>query len=110
MDTVTSKSNISMANNLTSALSNDLDGNGKLSIKVMPNPTSYHFTLILKSLSSENVKLTVTDITGRIVEQRPSVSANSSLQLGAQYHPGVYIAEFIQGQNRITLRLIKEGK
>ncbi|MGN6296327.1 MAG: T9SS type A sorting domain-containing protein [Ginsengibacter sp.] len=110
MDTVTSKSNISMANNLTNALSNDLDGNGKLSIKVMPNPTSYHFTLILKSLSSENVKLTVTDITGRIVEQRPSVSANSSLQLGAQYHPGVYIAEFIQGQNRITLRLIKEGK
>jgi hypothetical protein len=52
----------------------------------------------------------VTDITGRVVEQRTSVSANSTLQLGSQYHPGIYIAEFIQGYDRITLRLIKEGK
>jgi hypothetical protein len=109
-DTATSKSNISIASNVTSTLSNELDGNGKLSIKVMPNPTSYYFTLILKSLSRENVKLTVTDATGRIIEQRSSVSANSTLQLGGQYHPGIYIAEFIQGNDRITLRLIKEGK
>jgi hypothetical protein len=95
---------------VTSTLSNELDGNGKLSIKVMPNPTSYYFTLILKSLSRENVKLTVTDATGRIIEQRSSVSANSTLQLGGQYHPGIYIAEFIQGNDRVTLRLIKEGK
>jgi hypothetical protein len=87
-----------------------MEGNGKLSIQVMPNPTSYYFTLILKSLGKENVKLTVTDITGRVVEQRTSVPANSSLQLGSQYHPGIYIAEFMQGNDRITLRLIKEGK
>jgi hypothetical protein len=109
MDAVTSSSNVSMINNHGN-LSNNLEGTGKLSIKVMPNPTSYHFTLILNSLSKENVKLTVTDITGRVVEQRTSVPANSTLQLGSQYHPGTYIAEFVQGHDRVTLRLIKEGK
>jgi hypothetical protein len=109
MDTVSSKSNMSITNNQNS-IASDLEGTGKLSIKVMPNPTSYYFTLIMNSLSKENVKLTVTDITGRVVEQRTSVSANSTLQLGSQYHPGIYIAEFIQGNDRITLRLIKEGK
>ncbi|MGN6532044.1 MAG: T9SS type A sorting domain-containing protein [Ginsengibacter sp.] len=83
---------------------------GKLSINVMPNPTSYYFTLILKSLSKENVRLTVTDITGRLIEQKTGVPANSTLQLGNQYHPGIYIAEFMQGNDRVTLRLIKEGK
>jgi len=107
MDTVKTSSNVSMLNPNNAI---EPQGNGKLSIQVMPNPTSYYFTLILKSLSKENVKLTVTDITGRVVEQRTSVPANSSLQLGNQYHPGIYIAEFLQGHDRITLRLIKEGK
>jgi hypothetical protein len=110
MDTVSTKSNVSISNNQNSIGANDLEGNGKLSITVMPNPTSYYFTFIMKSLSKENVKLTVTDITGRVVEQRSSVAANSTLQLGSGYHPGIYIAEFIQGNNRINLRLIKEGK
>jgi hypothetical protein len=50
------------------------------------------------------------DITGRVIEQRTDVPANTTIQLGDKYHPGIYIAEFIQGKNKITLRLIKEGK
>jgi hypothetical protein len=107
MDTVKTNSNLAMLNPNNAI---EPEGNGKLSIQVMPNPTSYYFTLILKSLSKENVKVTVTDITGRVVEQRTGVSANSTIQLGSQYHPGIYIAEFMQGNDRITIRLIKEGK
>ena len=107
MDTVKTNSNLAMLNPDNAI---EPEGNGKLSIHVMPNPTSYYFTLILKSLSKENVKVTVTDITGRVVEQRTGVSANSTIQLGSQYHPGIYIAEFMQGNDRITIRLIKEGK
>ncbi|MGN6542242.1 MAG: T9SS type A sorting domain-containing protein, partial [Ginsengibacter sp.] len=107
MDTVKTNSNVSMINPNNA---NEPQGTGKLSIQVMPNPTSYYFTLILKSLSKENIKVTVTDITGRVVEQRTGVSANSTIQLGSQYHPGIYIAEFMQGNDRITIRLIKEGK
>jgi hypothetical protein len=83
---------------------------GKLTIKVMPNPTSYYFNLVMKSLSKENVKLTVMDITGRVMEQRTEIPANTTIQLGDKYHPGIYIAEFLQGNDKVTLRLIKEGK
>jgi hypothetical protein len=85
-------------------------GLGKLTVKVMPNPTSYYFTAGLQSLSKENVKLVVTDITGRVVEQRKDVPANSTIQLGSSYHAGVYIAQFMQGTDKVTLRLIKESK
>jgi hypothetical protein len=83
---------------------------GKLTVKVMPNPASYFFTVTTKSLSKENVKLTVMDITGRVIEQKTDVPANSTIQLGDKYHPGIYIAEFMQGKDKIILRLIKEGK
>ncbi len=76
----------------------------------MPNPTSYHFTLVLNSLSKEKINLTVTDIAGRVIEQRTDIPANSTIQLGDQYHPGTYIAEFLQGNDKVTTRLIKEGK
>ena len=78
-------------------------------VRVMPNPTSYYFTLQLSSQSYEKFKITVTDVLGRIVEQRPDVPANSTLQLGNKYHPGVYIAEILQGKSKVVLRLIKEG-
>jgi hypothetical protein len=83
---------------------------GKLAIKVMPNPTSYYFNLSLKSQSKENVKMTIMDVTGRVIEQRTDIPANSTFQLGNNYHPGIYIAEFMQGNDKVTLRLIKEGK
>ena len=83
---------------------------GKISIKVLPNPASYYFTMGIQSTNKEKVKLTILDITGRVIEQRTDVIANGVLQLGHKYHPGIYIAEIIQGNERIILRLIKEGK
>ena len=99
-------SNVEIAN----SHANELTGTGKLSVTVMPNPASYYFTLGLKSLSKEKVKLTVTDIVGRVMEQTTDIPANNTIQLGDHYHPGVYIAQFLQGNDKITLRLIKEGK
>jgi len=79
-------------------------------VKVMPNPSSYYFTLLLNSQSHEKFKITVVDVTGRLVEQKTDVLANSTLQLGSKYHPGVYIAEILQGKDKVVLKLIKEGK
>ena len=75
----------------------------------MPNPTSNYFTLQFNSQSYEKFKITVIDVIGRMIEQKPDVPANSTLQLGSKYHPGVYIAEILQGKNKVVLRLIKEG-
>ena len=79
-------------------------------VKVLPNPTSYYFTMKLSSAGMEKVKITVVDGTGRVIEQRTDVSANSTIQIGNKYHPGIYIAEIIQGKEKVVLRLIKEGK
>lgn len=82
---------------------------GALSVKVLPNPTSYYFTAGLQSLSKENVSLVVTDITGRVIERRTEIAANSTIQFGNKYRPGTYLAQFLQGTDKVTVMLIKEG-
>jgi hypothetical protein len=52
----------------------------------------------------------VTDITGKVIEQRANISANSTIQVGGSYHPGIYIAQLLQGTAKVTIRLIKEGE
>ncbi|MEO5648858.1 MAG: YDG domain-containing protein, partial [Ginsengibacter sp.] len=79
----------------------------KLTIKVMPNPAPLFFTLNIQSPHKEKIKITVVDIAGRVIEQRTDVPANSTLEIGSSYHPGVYFAEVMQGKVRIVLRLIK---
>ena len=86
------------------------DTEPSFTVKVAPNPTSYYFTLQFKSVSLEKMKMTVTDLAGRVIEQRPDVPANSTQQLGGRYHPGIYFAQIIQGNQKMVLRLIKEGK
>jgi len=107
MDTAVTRTNVSIVNTDISVSNETL---GKLSIKVIPNPTSYYFTAGLQSLSKENVNMVVTDITGRVIEQRTNIAANSTIQFGSSYHPGIYIAQFLQGTDKVTVRLIKEGK
>ena len=88
----------------------DLANPDKLSIKVMPNPTSFYFTMNIQSKNKDKVKLTIMDIAGRVIEQRTDVPANSTLQIGSKYHPGMYFAEVMQGKDRVVLKLIKEGQ
>ncbi|MGN6248634.1 MAG: T9SS type A sorting domain-containing protein [Ginsengibacter sp.] len=88
----------------------DQSGTGALSVKVLPNPTSYYFTAGLQSLSKESVSMVVTDITGRVIEQRTNIAANSTIQFGSSYRPGTYIVQFLQGTDKVTLKLIKEGE
>lgn len=78
-------------------------------VKVMPNPTSNYFTLQLNSQSYEKLTVSVIDVSGRVIEQKADVPANSTLQLGNAYHPGIYIAHIFQGKNKVVIRLIKEG-
>ena len=85
-------------------------GSGKLSVHIMPNPTSYYFTVAMKSLSNENVNVIISDITGKMIEQKTNIAANTTIQLGNHYRPGIYIAQFLQGTDKVTVRLIKEGK
>ncbi|NCT94998.1 MAG: T9SS type A sorting domain-containing protein [Chitinophagaceae bacterium] len=78
-----------------------------LSVQVLPNPSRSHFTLKLQSTVNAPVQLRITDASGRAVESRQHLSANSTVQVGHQLISGTYYAEFTQGSNRKVVQLIK---
>ena len=73
----------------------------------MPNPTRTYFTLKLESKYDAPVTLRVVDAAGRVVDSQAKVGSNSTIQIGHNYHAGNYFAEFIQGNRRKTIQLIK---
>lgn len=80
--------------------------NKRLSVKALPNPSAHYFTLISSSNSNKKLQLRVTDVLGKTVEVR-SVGSNSSLRVGENYRPGIYLVEAVQGKEKVTLKLIK---
>ncbi|MDP4260939.1 MAG: HYR domain-containing protein [Bacteroidota bacterium] len=78
-----------------------------LTVKVSPNPSTDHFTLLIRSSDDTPVVMRVTDMSGRIVSVRPGVSSNSSMDIGSDWKNGVYFVEVIQGKEKQVIRLIK---
>ncbi|MPT36066.1 MAG: T9SS type A sorting domain-containing protein, partial [Flavobacterium sp.] len=74
-----------------------------------PNPFSTSFGLDLQTSSSENLSLSVYDMTGRLLEIRDvRVDEISGLQLGDRYPSGVYNVVAAQGSEIRTIRVIKQ--
>jgi hypothetical protein len=79
-----------------------------LAITAMPNPSANYFIINIKGGNAlEKMKLRVTDVLGRSIEQKDNIQTNSTLKIGNNYFPGVYIVEVIQGENRKQIKLIK---
>jgi hypothetical protein len=81
----------------------------KLTVTVSPNPSRSYFTLHTQSGSDKTLQVRTVDALGRQIESRSNVPANGTLMLGGNYRPGIYIAEVLQGNERITLKLIKQS-
>jgi hypothetical protein len=79
----------------------------QLQVTVMPNPSPTVFTIKLQSKYNAPVQMRVTDATGRAVESRANLGANSTVQVGANFMSGTYYAEFTQGNQRKVVQLIK---
>jgi|GEM_PF-3330953 len=77
--------------------------------KAYPNPSSSFFNLKLSSASNEPINISVVDAVGRVVERRTEYQPNSTIQIGQNYHSGIYFVEVMQGSNRIILRLSKQN-
>ncbi len=75
-------------------------------VKVQPNPTTNHFTMIVTTSNAEKIQLRVTDILGRIREER--IIESGRVQLGDGWNVGVYFLEIIQGEVRTVVRLVKQ--
>ena len=78
-----------------------------LRVNAYPNPTGSHFTLAVQSRLNEPMQLRVMDVLGRVVEQRNSLPANQLIEIGAQYRPGIFFIQLLQGGKTKQLKLEK---
>jgi hypothetical protein len=79
----------------------------KLAVLAVPNPSSRGFTINIQSSNSEKMSLKVSDIFGRTIEVKNNISANHLLKFGDTYRPGIYLAEVMQGREKVILKLVK---
>jgi Lamin Tail Domain/Bacterial Ig-like domain/Secretion system C-terminal sorting domain/Endonuclease/Exonuclease/phosphatase family/Calx-beta domain len=83
----------------------------KLVLYALPNPSATDFTINIQSgNASQKISLRVIDILGRTIEKKDKLQPNSTLKIGNNYYPGIYIVEITQGINRKQIKLIKTGK
>ena len=76
-------------------------------VTVIPNPTDYYFTLDVETRSNEKIVVTVYDVLGRTVEYIEK-SNNELIRFGETIKKGVYLALVVQGNNRKTIKLVKQ--
>jgi hypothetical protein len=75
----------------------------------MPNPSVTDFTIKVNGTGGA-MRIRVTDMLGRIVEQREHVQSLQTLRLGSHYRPGVYYVEINDGVERMVLKLVKQAE
>jgi 5-methylthioadenosine/S-adenosylhomocysteine deaminase len=81
---------------------------GKLTVTTLPNPSGKYFTIRTQSSSNETLQLKVLDVSGRIVEARTGITANTTIHVGNNFRVGIYFVEVVQGKERQVLKLIRQ--
>jgi hypothetical protein len=80
-----------------------------LSVIVFPNPSPNEFTIRTKSNDQKHkVTLMVINAAGNLVDSKNNVDPNSANVMGANYKPGIYFAQVIQGSERQVVKMIKQ--
>ncbi|HTI10574.1 MAG TPA: hypothetical protein VL832_18525 [Puia sp.] len=82
------------------------EANG-FTVSAHPNPARQSFTLVFRSDDDQPIMIRVADAFGRLIEVRGNVAPNGTLQIGSNYRPGNYYVQVIQGEDRVTLHLVK---
>jgi hypothetical protein len=77
-------------------------------ITASPNPSNHFFTVkINTSNKNEVVTLRILNISGQTIEAR-LMNFDQTIKLGENYKSGIYLVEVTQGDQRRTLKLIKQ--
>jgi hypothetical protein len=75
-----------------------------------PNPGDRRFTLQVSGNRKGTVSVIVYDMLGRVVQQVPTLGANTTLEMGSAYQPGTYVVEVRQGQEKRQFKWIKVSR
>jgi hypothetical protein len=76
-------------------------------IEAFPNPSTSYFNLKVQSPDNEPILMRLLDLSGRILEAKTGIQANSTIQIGSQLSRGKYIVEVIQGRRRTVRKITK---
>lgn len=87
----------------------------KINLTIWPNPSSSYFNLKFEATKSKTqsyknktLYLRVLNEAGQVVEARSGITINTTLQLGHNYQPGIYIVEVHSGPKKEYAKLIKQ--
>ncbi len=76
-------------------------------IKVMPNPSKHHFTVVIAgSERNSKIELKILDENGRLLKTMKGTTSQRFI-FGGDLRPGVYLVEAWQQQERRTITIIK---
>jgi len=81
---------------------------GLFNVKVLGNPSSTHFILLVTGKGNDKIRARVLDALGRLVEVKENIQPGQLFQLGHKYTNGIYMVEVIQGTNSKIVKLIKQ--
>jgi hypothetical protein len=76
-------------------------------VKVLPNPSTTNFRILVVSYSKEPVTIRLMDASGRSLEVLSNLDRNSIIKVGDRLINGIYFAEVIQGNKSKIVTLIK---
>ena len=84
-----------------------VSANSVLKISAYPNPSATAFTLLLEAGNNGKVVITVTDLLGRKVYQSEG-DVKKQYVFGNELKAGMYILQVVQGNDKQSIKLIKE--
>ncbi|MGI8582421.1 MAG: lamin tail domain-containing protein [Chitinophagaceae bacterium] len=80
-----------------------------LRITASPNPATSYFIITAEGGDvSEKIRVTVSNVMGKVIYQEDNLFTKS-FRLGANYLPGLYFIQAIQGNQKASLVLVKPG-
>lgn len=77
-----------------------------LKVSAYPNPASHIFSIAVQTVLTGRIVMQVTDMLGRVIEVR-NITANSIIEFGDKYRPGIYFIRITQGRQHKELKLVK---
>ena len=78
-------------------------------VSVLGNPSSNYFDIRIRGKAANDVRITVYDNLGRVIETKAALSSNQTVRLGSSYRAGIYMVEIVQGMHKQTLKLVKSN-
>ncbi len=88
-------------------LTDEFLANGKLDVKVIPNPSTSYFSLVIKGSRENPVTVRILDMLGQVIERHEKVASSTVLNVGHKWAAGSYFAEIRQGDQRKVVKMVK---